>query len=926
MKLSSKLMTAFLAVGLIPFIILGTVTLYQSSQALENQAYNELKALRDIKEAQIGQYFSERQGDLGVLAKNIGVMRQQAFSKLNSVQYSNKMRLEDYFHGLDATVVTFGKSTDARLSILDAIAYHKAMEIKADGDYDINHPEYQALWKKIDTILGKYVDVYGYYDVFLICAKHGHVMYTHSKEADLGANLSVGALKNSGLAHMWKRVVETGEVSYDDFSPYAPSNGEQAAFAGAPIMDEHGEMIGVVALQIPVDPIHKVLHNRTGLGESGDSFLVAHSDETGRIELRSDLQLKKDEGKVIGQEFSSDYAEKIINERKSFMDVFTDSSGAPIMVVADPVKLAGLNWSLITRIDLQEIIAAKVPGEEEDFLTQYNNMYGYYDLFLINSNGYCFYSVCKEADYGTNLLSGKYASSGLGKAFQASLKSKDFVFADFAPYAPSKGVPAAFIAQPVLHEGDVELIVALQLSSKSISDMVSTGSSVERTLESYLVGENGFMRSDSVLNPDSYSIEASFGKNKKVATEATRMAFAGNKDAKVIKDYLNSDVLSAWQPLNIFGSKWALICEIDKDVAFSAVNMITWMIGIIGIIGAVLIVVLAMMIIRSITKPLNAVIEQLSSGSEQVSSASDQISQASQQLSSGASEQAASLEETSASLEEIASQTRNNAENAKQASRLATDTNDAAITGAESMTRMSATIEKIRQSSDATAKIVANIDEIAFQTNLLALNAAVEAARAGDAGKGFAVVADEVRNLAQRSAEAARNTAEMIEASQKNSIEGVKVSEEVSKSLLEIKQSAEKVKTLVQEVSSASDEQAQGVDQVNKAVSQMDKVTQQNAASAEEAASSSEELNAQAQQLNAMVAGLVQMVGGDSAESSGPRPQSFRAAAKAPSFISKAPERRTLPSSARGQQNQQSKSMSREEKLLPFDEGEFKDF
>ncbi len=343
------------------------------------------------------------------------------------------------------------------------------------------------------------------------------------------------------------------------------------------------------------------------------------------------------------------------------------------------------------------------------------------------------------------------------------------------------------------------------------------------------------------------------------------------------------------------------------------------------IIGTLIAIIFAVGITRSIVRALSDVISNLSQGSEQVSSASDQISQASQQLSSGASEQAASLEETSASLEQIASQTRNNAERVKDASRLAMDTNRAATTGSESMSRMSATIEKIRESSDATAKIVANIDEIAFQTNLLALNAAVEAARAGDAGKGFAVVADEVRNLAQRSAEAARNTAEMIEASQKNSIEGVKVSEEVSKALQEIRQSAEKVNTLVQEVSAASDEQAQGVDQVNKAVSQMDKVTQQNAASAEEAASSSEELNAQAQQLNAMVAGLVQMVGG-AGQTSPQRSLANRPAARTLSSGSKGSERRALSSMPKAKTGPGGKAMSREEKLLPFNEDEFKDF
>jgi methyl-accepting chemotaxis protein len=171
-------------------------------------------------------------------------------------------------------------------------------------------------------------------------------------------------------------------------------------------------------------------------------------------------------------------------------------------------------------------------------------------------------------------------------------------------------------------------------------------------------------------------------------------------------------------------------------------------------------------------------------------------------------------------------------------------------------------IQKIKSSSDETAKIIKTIDEIAFQTNLLALNAAVEAARAGDAGKGFAVVAEEVRNLAQRSAEAARNTAALIEGSQQNAENGVNVSKDVESILLRIAENTQKLSQLNGEVSSASNEQSKGIDQVNTAMTEMDKVTQSNAANAEECASASEELSAQASELKEMVNQLMQLVGG----------------------------------------------------------------
>jgi methyl-accepting chemotaxis protein len=306
---------------------------------------------------------------------------------------------------------------------------------------------------------------------------------------------------------------------------------------------------------------------------------------------------------------------------------------------------------------------------------------------------------------------------------------------------------------------------------------------------------------------------------------------------------------------------------------------------------------------------LGEALAQVSAAAGQVGAASEQINYGSQTLAQSASDQASSLEEVSSSLQEMSSMSKQNSANSQEANSLAEAARGATQRGMASMGRLSEAVERIKSSADHTAKIIKTIDEIAFQTNLLALNAAVEAARAGEAGKGFAVVAEEVRNLAMRSAEAARNTSELIEGSVKNAEEGVELNREVLRNLDEISGQVNKVREVMAEIAAASEQQTQGVDQINLAVEQMNGLTQASAANSEESASAAEELSSQA----AVMLSLVRQFQLEEDDYAAPPPPPARKTRKVPALALSGPK-------LRKNGNGNGHGRIDPEKLIPFDD------
>ncbi len=379
----------------------------------------------------------------------------------------------------------------------------------------------------------------------------------------------------------------------------------------------------------------------------------------------------------------------------------------------------------------------------------------------------------------------------------------------------------------------------------------------------------------------------------------------------------------------ILKSSDKLLNQLVSDLQRARKNSLTMNMVLVGLTLVILIVV-AVFLGRSITGPINSVAHRMRDGADEIEMAVEQVAESSQTLAEGASRQAASLEEISSSLEEMSSMTQQNAENASQANAMMMETTQVVGRADKSMDELTRAMNMISEASEETSKIIKTIDEIAFQTNLLALNAAVEAARAGEAGAGFAVVADEVRSLAMRAAEAAKNTADLIESTLVKVREGSALAEETGKAFSDVTQMSEKVASLIAEISTASREQAEGVSQISKAIQEIGDVVQTTAANSEESASASQAMKEHVKQIKQLVTELLSLVYG--------KHEVYRldrevtAGTKKPATValrgtSNKVKQATLPARAREKGKKEDAVEASPEEIIPLDDEEgFKDF
>jgi len=612
-KLGTKLLIAFLAVGIIPLAVIGAITLSKSSSAISDQVFRQLESMREVKQTQIETLFAGIQGNMSVLLETVKTLRREAFEKLKSVERIKKNQIEKYFNRARQDVVVLSNSVDAYNLYVLLRQYEIDEEIEANEPFLVDTYEYEELWNEKGKSLHDYMSVYGYSDVFLISANNGHVMYSAAKNSDIGTNLKSGPYKKQGLAALWRKVVATKSTQIQDFSLYTPAKRQPFAFIGAPINDLGGDIQAVAVLQISIGAVNEIMQEREGLGRTGETYLVG-----GDHLMRSDSIMDTESHSVVASFTNPDKGkvdtlasrEALAGQTGAY--VINDYNGDPVLSAYSPLAVEGLNWAIISEIDVAEAFSPVDPQGNE-FFANVAQTNGYLDLYLMNPNGYCFYSVGKKSDFQTNLADGDYAQSGLGRLVQQVINTKQFGFADFEPYGPHNGDPAAFIAQPLINDDQVELVVAVLIPQATINSIMMERSGMGKTGETYLVGTDHLMRSDSFLDSTNHSVKASFADPKKgsVNTKAAEAAIAQQTGKMITTNYKGEKVLSAYMPMKVWDKTWALVAEMSTSEAFSAVSTIKWLIAMIALVGVVAIFVVAVAIARTIVNPVKGVVDGL---------------------------------------------------------------------------------------------------------------------------------------------------------------------------------------------------------------------------------------------------------------------------------------------------------------------------
>lgn len=897
-KISSKILLALLMVGLVPLILAVSLATLNSQQALQQQTFDQLEAVRDNKISILEDYFTSIENQIINLSTNDTVIEALDGFSVNFLSFGGSedgmdegdsgeleeqsLALKNYWQNEFAK--RYQSQTQQIYPVDDNLAQLSDQAIRFQYAFIANNPHpigeknslneledegrygYNKYHHLIHPWLNDYLQRFGFYDIFLI-DNSGNVVYSVYKELDFATNLEKGPWKDSGLARAYQqaKTLENGQITFVDLSLYPPSYDAPAGFISTPVFktNRRGKVsrLGTLIFQMPLDKITEIMGHRSGLGETGETYLLG-SDGL----MRSDSFSQPETHSVINAFRNPDTAKMQSNSLNLALqgqmgELEIERNHQTYLSAYAPFDAFGKQWALFAEIESDEALAA-VRNLQNQMLVMTLIMI----ILIIVIGRFLAGNISRPILHLTKLM--HEIKDNFNFARRCDIHSKDEIgqaSRAFNLLLESTEQALKSVNQTMHqisagqfhHRIHTELKGDLQTLKNNVN---ASAESVETTMqnltsvmEAIQHGDFSMRLGDEVKGEFRTTVNAAMATMDSAIKEVGEVVYQlsqGNLNQRVTSNLEGDlDALKQHTNTSIERLENAFCSIVEAAVAQSngdlTQNIQQEMHGELNQLKQAF---------NASAKHLNQVIAQVIVTANTVSQASHEVSAGNQDLNQRTQSQAASLEETSAAMEELTSTLLTNSKHAHSADELAKEAMQQTHTGQTIMRETEQAINQIHESSKQIETITGLIDSIAFQTNLLALNAAVEAARAGEHGRGFAVVAGEVRNLAGKSADAAREIKTLIENTVSSIEHGTEKIQATGESLTQINTAIINVAERVSEISSASQEQQQGVTQINQSITEVDQVTQQNAALVEQTTAASESMNQQSEQLKQAVA------------------------------------------------------------------------
>lgn len=595
MSIMTKLLAAFFLVGVIPAIIISVTSLNSGGGALKKAEYSKLESIRETKKVQIIEQFENYKKNLEFLKNVAGTYEEEGFNTLELSTNQKKEKIYSFFNKINSELSLISSHKE----VLEAERIFREVSVK--GNFNSENTEYKKNWGKFSSAFSALIKENSFEDIYIINSATGVVMFSNDGGKDVGTNIRLGKVKNEGLGKLYEKVMLTGKMAYSDFSAYSPQNGKQCFFAGIPIY-KNGRFDSILVLRYGTEKINEIVQEYTSLGETGETYLAGKIGN--KLSFRSDLKTMGDGAYIVGAELGANTPEYWVDafDGKTVKDVYTDSKGKLVMAVGEKLEINGLEWIIITKMDIEEILTKKI--ENRDIYDIYREKFDFHDFFLIHPKGDVFYTVAKEEDYHTNIINGKYSESGLGNLVKKVLKSNNYQFEDFSMYEPNGGKVASFIGVPYIYNNKVQFIIAAQISKDKINKIMAHIPEMGKTGETFLVGKDYLMRSDSNLDKKNRNVESSFKTGTIIDTKDVVNALKGASGTVDIVDYLGKNVISSYTDITIGDNRWALISKMNSSEVMNSNKFLTMWIILILLISIAGIALFSLIFTRTISKPI----------------------------------------------------------------------------------------------------------------------------------------------------------------------------------------------------------------------------------------------------------------------------------------------------------------------------------